>query len=258
MRLTILGGSAAGANAGQGCSGYLVETGTTHIMLDAGPGTFPELRRHTDYRSLDGIVISHVHADHTLDLVTLRYALAYNPVKPRKPVPLWMPPNGRRFLDAVATAFAGTESPESFFSDVFSVQEYDPAESLVLGDAAISFMPMVHYIPCWAVRVEGAQDGSVLAYTADTGPASDLTSLVNGASVLVADAGNPTPEREPFEQRGHATAAEMAAVAQRYDVKTFVLAHLWEEFGFGRYQADAAAVFNGRIEIARPGLRIEW
>ena len=38
MELTILGGSAAGPNPGQGCSGYLVESGTTHVVIDLGSG----------------------------------------------------------------------------------------------------------------------------------------------------------------------------------------------------------------------------
>ena len=80
MELTILGGSAAGPNPGQGCSGYLVESGTTRVVVDLGPGTFPELRRHVDYRLLDGVVLSHGHLDHFLDILTVRYALAYNPV----------------------------------------------------------------------------------------------------------------------------------------------------------------------------------
>lgn len=258
MRLTILGGSAAGANVGQGCSGYLVRTGSTQLMLDIGPGTFPELRRHTDYRSLDGVVISHVHADHVLDLVALRYALAYNPVRAPRPLPLWMPPDGRRFLDGVAGAFSGTEPPESFFSGVFAIEEYTPGEPLSIGDAALTFAPTVHYIPCWAMRVEHVQGRSALAYTADTGPAANLDGIVKGASVLVADAGNPPPEAEPFDQRGHATASEMAALAQKHLVDTLVLTHLWEEIGFSRYAAQAMAVFNGRIEVAQPGLTIEW
>ena len=79
MRVTTLGGSAAGANTGMACSGLLVRTATTTALVDLGPGTFPELRRHVDFRALDGIVISHLHLDHTLDLGTMRYALAYNP-----------------------------------------------------------------------------------------------------------------------------------------------------------------------------------
>ncbi|HEV2106933.1 MAG TPA: MBL fold metallo-hydrolase, partial [Thermomicrobiales bacterium] len=241
MRLTVLGGSAAGANTGQGCSGYLVQTGSTRLMLDVGPGTFPELRRHADYRSLDGVVISHVHADHVLDLVALRYALAYNPVRAPRPLPLWMPPHGRRFLDGVAGAFSGTEPPESFFSGAFAIEEYTPGEPLSIGDAVLTFAPTVHYIPCWAMRVENVQGGSPLAYTADTGPAADLDSIVKGAAVLVADAGNPTPGAEPFDQRGHATASEMAALAQKHLVDTLVLAHLWEEIGFSRYATQATA-----------------
>src|SRR5215213_12027870 len=80
MELTVLGGSAAGPNPGQGCSGCLIESGATQVVVDLGPGTFTELRRHVDYRSIDGVVLSHGHLDHFLDVLTLRYALAYNPV----------------------------------------------------------------------------------------------------------------------------------------------------------------------------------
>jgi ribonuclease BN (tRNA processing enzyme) len=258
MRLTVLGGSAAGPNPGQGCSGYLVETGTTRLVLDLGPGTLPELRRHTDYRTLSGIVISHLHVDHVLDLVALRYALAYNPVSPPGAIPLWMPLEGRAFLQRVAGAFAPDEDPEAFFGSVFAIAEYEPDEELQLGDTAIGFSPTVHYIPCWAMNVRDNRSGQSLAYTADTGPAADLSTVVAGASVLVADAGNPTPEREPFEVRGHATAAEMAQVARAHEVTTLVLAHLWQEEGFARYAAAAAREFSGRIEVAQPGLTVEW
>ncbi|HEV2106697.1 MAG TPA: hypothetical protein VGR16_00380, partial [Thermomicrobiales bacterium] len=63
---------------------------------------------------------------------------------------------------------------------------------------------------------------------------------------------------EPFDQRGHATASEMAALAQKHLVDTLVLAHLWEEIGFSRYATQATAAFNGRVEVAQPGLTIEW
>ena len=258
MRLTVLGGSAAGPNAGQGCSGYLVETDTTRVVLDLGPGTLPELRRHADYRSLKGVVVSHLHADHVLDLIALRYALAYNPVPPPGLIPLWMPPGGLEFLAGVARAFAPREEASSFFTDVFSITEYQPQEALQLGDLELTFAPTIHYIPCWAMNVRDMRHGQSLAYTADTGPAANLSHVITGASVLVADAGNPSPEREPFAERGHATAAEMAKLAKQYEVSTLVLAHLWQEIGFARYAADAATEFAGRIEIAQPGLSIEW
>src|SRR5688572_27843045 len=119
MRLTILGGSAAGPNTGQGCSGLLVETATSRLVIDLGPGTLPELRRHADFRTLTGIVVSHLHLDHVLDLLALRFALAYNPVPPPGPIPLWLPPGGRDFFRRVAEAFADSDAAPAFFSDVF-------------------------------------------------------------------------------------------------------------------------------------------
>ncbi len=75
-----------------------------------GSGTFPELRRHADYRLLDGVVLSHGHLDHLLDILTLRYALAYNPIEADRQLPLWLPPGGLGLLDRLAQAI--TDDPD--------------------------------------------------------------------------------------------------------------------------------------------------
>ncbi len=256
MRLTVLGGSAAGPNTGQGCSGYLVDTGRAKIVLDLGPGTLPELRRHIDFRAIDAIVISHLHVDHVLDLVALRFALAYNPVRPVSPVLLWMPPGGLAFLSAVGTAFDGKEDGETFFSEHYSIAEYDPGSSLTIGNAQVTFTPTVHYVPCWAIRLSVEGTGALL-YTADTGPDTDFSSLGDGVDVLVGDSGQPEPVVEE-SNRGHSTAAEMGYLGSKLGVKALVLAHLWEEVGRDTYLARAASTFGGRIVVAMPGTTVEW
>lgn len=257
MRVTVLGGSAAGANTGQGCSGYLVSTEATTLVLDLGPGTLIELRRHTDFRRLTGIVISHLHADHALDLVALRFALAYNPTAPPGRVPLWMPPGGLRFLERVARAFAEDGADRTFFSSVFDIAEYDPSRDLTIGDATLLFTPTVHYVDCWAMRLSSA-GGGVLAYTGDTGPAADLNEFLKGARVLIAEGTLLESTDEPFDQRGHLTAAEAAELAARAGVETLVLTHLWEENDIDRYQALAASRFSRTIVVAKPGVTVEW
>jgi ribonuclease BN (tRNA processing enzyme) len=259
MSITILGGSAAGGNSGAGCAGYVVKSNQTTIVLDFGPGTLLELRRHADFRGLAGIVVSHLHADHVLDLVALRYALAYNPIAPKGLIPLWMPPGGISFLESVADAFADAGEERAFFPSTFNVAEYDPGSTLTIGDITIRFARTVHYRPCWAMRLS-RQDapGSDLLYTADTGPAANLEGFGGGCRIVLSEATLVKDSGELLETRGHLTATEAGTLAACVGAETLILTHLWEENGFDGQRERASLTFAGNIEIARPGLAIDW
>ena len=75
MRVTVLGKSPSWQDAGGACSGYLIEEGDTAVLMDCGNGVFSKLRRYRDYVAVDAVVLSHLHADHFLDLVPFIYAL---------------------------------------------------------------------------------------------------------------------------------------------------------------------------------------
>ena len=79
MQITILGKSPSWPDAGGACSGYLVETAGTKLLVDCGSGIFGKLRERIDYAEIDAIVISHFHGDHCLDLMPYAYALTYSP-----------------------------------------------------------------------------------------------------------------------------------------------------------------------------------
>ena len=256
MRLTTLGGSAAGPNPGQGCSGYLVESGGTRLVLDLGPGTLPVLRLHADFRRLDGVILSHLHVDHMLDVIALRYALAYNPVRPEGPIPLWLPPGGFTFLDAIARAFMPAGDRDAFFS-VFALAEYDPDAALTAGDIQVRFHPTVHYIPCWAMRVSNGIDGD-LFYTADTGPAATLVPFARGSRIIIAEGTKQPGDREPFATRGHLTPEEAGRLASEVQAEVLVLTHLWAENDPFRAVAQAGAAFRGQVVLATPGRQVTW
>src|ERR671919_273244 len=89
MRITVLGKSPAWQDAGGACSGYLVEDAGTTLLLDCGNGVFGKLRARVDYTEIDAVLISHLHADHFLDLVPYSYALVYAPKQQPVPVHTW-------------------------------------------------------------------------------------------------------------------------------------------------------------------------
>lgn len=257
-QLTVLGGSAAGVGTGTGCSAYLVTVNDTNVVLDLGPNTIQQLRKHIDYRTLDAIVISHLHLDHILDLFALRFVLSYNPVKADRKIPLYLPPNGLAFFSRAADLFA-TDSDDvgEYFSAVFDMQEYDPAQSITVGDITISFAPTVHIIPCWAMRVHPSE-GDDLIYTADTGTDANLDSFIAGAAVVVADSA-AAPDAPEFVKQGiHYDAAAAATLARDAGANHLVLTHQWEEADPMNNAAIAREIFLGRISIASPGLTVTW
>ena len=191
LTLTCLGGAAAWPNPGQGCSAFLLGDGLTSLLLDAGPNTLLELRKHIRYSTIDAVIISHCHSDHILDLVPYRYGLVYGPEKPEHPIPLWLPPGGQATLDALAAAIGGKGEPtERFWETAFNVQEYDPASSLEVGNLVITFARTEHAAECYAMRVSEA-DGSTCSYSADTGSIEPLVNFAHGSDVLVAEATLP-------------------------------------------------------------------
>ena len=89
MRLTVLGKSPSWQDAGGACSGYLIQEGDTAVLVDCGNGVFAKLRQRIDYVDVDAVVLSHLHADHFLDLVPYAYALTYAPRQQPVPVDRW-------------------------------------------------------------------------------------------------------------------------------------------------------------------------
>jgi ribonuclease BN (tRNA processing enzyme) len=225
-------------------------------VVDLGPGTFPELRRHVDYRSIDGVVVSHGHLDHILDLLTLRYALAYNPVPATRRLPLWLPPGGVALLDRLAAAITDDRESREFLS-VFEVHQYEPDALLTIGELEFRFHPTVHYVPCWAARISNGTDGD-LFYTADTGPAANLASAAAGSHVIVAEGTDADGSQEAFASRGHMTPAEAGALAREAGSNVLVLSHLWAEDDPFRALREASKNFGGEIELATPGLCVSW
>jgi ribonuclease BN (tRNA processing enzyme) len=258
MELTVLGGSAATPNPNDASAGYLIQSGDTAILVDCGSGVVSKLRAHLDPRALSAVIISHLHSDHVLDLVALRYGLQYAPPGPGAPIPLYLPPGGIAFLARLGEVFAvGNETTTDFWSGVFAPIEYsaylEGAARLEIGALQITFKPMVHYIPVWAVRVEERSSGRVLTYSADTGPTAPLATFAAGSDLLLCEAtlleqvgGEPT-------SWGHLTAKEAGAIAQEARVPRLVLTHLWTELGFDNYRSDAQASFAGQLDIAVSG-----
>jgi ribonuclease BN (tRNA processing enzyme) len=219
LRLTVLGNSTAVPHPESAAAGYLVEWGDTAILLDAGQGVIRSLQDRLDPHRLSAVVIGHMHADHSLDLVGLRYLYPWGE-RAADPLPVHLPPGGRMRLDALAT---GISERVGFFDDSYTVDEYDPAVPLVIGPLTIRFNKGRHYVPAWGLTVE-APDGARLAYTGDTGPSDSVVEFSTGADLLLIEAALRLPAHDDLE-RGHLTAEEAIDMATRARARSALLVH---------------------------------
>ena len=219
LRLTVLGCSTAVPHESTPTAGYLVQWGDTSVLLDVGQGVVRNLQRVMDPRRLTAVVIGHMHADHYLDLVGLRYLYPWGEPA-AQPLPVHLPPGGRSRVDALAIAIS---ERTGFFDASFQAVEYDPAAPLTIGDLRLSFFPGRHYVPAWGVVIE-APDGARLAYTGDTGPSATVEDAVRGADLLLVESAIASAHDDDHE-RGHLTAHEAVALADAAEARATLLVH---------------------------------
>lgn len=255
MNLTILGSAAAGANPGSGCTSFLVRAEETNVLFDCGSGAVGQLKRWIDVRSLDAIIVSHMHLDHILDLVTLRAAFRYAPEPFEERVPLWLPPGGREILDRLAGPLDLDHHSPLYFDQVYQVAEYNPIDSLQIGGVAVDFARTQHPMPAWAMRIARAGSDRAIGYTSDTGPITNLATFFRGVDTLICEATLLESGANPVD-RGHMTAAEAGRLATTCEAGRLLLTHFWEELGIEKLLAAASMTFDGPIELAWPGVEI--
>ena len=259
MRLTVLGKSPSWQDAGGACSGYLVEEDGTSVVVDCGNGVFSKLRRFRDYTRVDAIVISHLHADHFLDLVPFAYALTYAPRQQPVPVDRWpgtdAPARPRLIAPhgAVETfrRVVGAWGNEDLIENAFRIEEYGADATPSVGSLAFSFKSVPHFLETFAISISSTNGGGTLAYGADSSPSKDLCRFVRGADLLVIEATLPRPERTGV--RGHLTPREAGEHGKAAAAGRLVLTHISDELDalWARHEAEDA--FGGPVEIAREG-----
>ena len=219
LRLTVLGCSTAAPHPATPAAGYLVEWGTTAILLDVGQGVIRQLQRVLDPHALAAVIVGHMHADHYLDLVGLRYLYPWGERAP-DPLALHLPPGGRARLDALATAVS--ERP-GFFDAGFDAVEYDPERPLEIGPLRVRFVRGRHYVPAWGVVIE-APDGARLGYTGDTGPSDTVVAAMRDVDLLLIEAALQTSVFDDAA-RGHLTADEALDMARAAGARSTMLVH---------------------------------
>src|SRR6202012_3709001 len=123
MRLTIIGCSGSFPGPESPASSYLLEAEGFRLVLDLGNGALGVVERHASPSDIDAVALSHLHADHCLDMCGYWVARRYAPGGPQPPIPCYAPD---RAAERLTLANGLEPDPGPGMADAFTFRTLTP------------------------------------------------------------------------------------------------------------------------------------
>lgn len=207
MKLSVIGNYGPYGKAGDGCaSGYLVENNGDFIVLDMGSGTLSRLCEFIDIKRLKHIFISHLHYDHTGDLLIFRYLLEE--------------------LSHTVNIYTHREESEWYKILVthpnFNVIDIDENTKIKADSMELSFVPMKHTVTDYAIIIKGDK---TLCYTGDTVFNDNVPKCFEISDCVLADCSKPKGFKGP-----HMTVEEALSLSKKYPWVKLIATHMSADY----------------------------
>ncbi len=247
MEVIVLGAGTAVPSPSRSPAGVLVRLGTVPLLFDLGPGTLERMAEAgTSYRELEDVFLTHLHSDHTLDLVTFLQANKATPGWTRtRPLRLMGCRGTRRLYDALLAAYPDV-APQSYQLEIRECE----AERIEADGWVIETAFTGHTGASLAFRLETG--GGVVVYSGDCVESDELKNLARRASVFICECAFP----RGWKTADHMTADAVGRVAQSAQVELVILTHLYPPAQAADLAAEVQENYKGRVIVAVDGTRV--
>jgi ribonuclease BN (tRNA processing enzyme) len=253
MKLTILGCNTYEAVADNSCSGYLIEADNKNIIFDFGRGSFNNLlKTNVDYRDIDAIFISHLHADHYADLVLLLHVCIYEPkgMSRYKELNIYIPKGTKKNFDFIIKGF---NYDLDFTKTKINFIEYEEKKEIIIGNLIVKAYLVNHSdkIDCYGFRLEFGN--KIFSYTGDCSFNESLINITNNADLLLID----SSDSDEKNKGTHLSGRTAAIVGKKSNTKHLVLTHV-RNYYKNNVLEDAKKEFSGKISVAKDLMEIDF
>ncbi len=257
MKLTIVGCSGSLSGPNSAASSYLLQAPYQDrifsLLLDCGPGAMGALYRYIDPREVDAIALSHLHADHCLDLCGYFVAARYSPNAPWPRRPVYAPANAASRITRayeVPSGETGISEGGPSIAEHFDWHIWQPSQRM--GPFTVRTIPVEHPVEAYAIRVqEDVAGGGAMVYSGDTGPSEALVRLATGVDLLLVESAFLDDPDNPDGM--HLSGRQAAAIGQAAGVAAIVITHIPPWYDPDRVLAEATPHFDGPVSLAKPG-----
>lgn len=239
MKLDILASAGSYPGPDRACSGYLLSSLETQILLDLGNGALSNLFKVVEPKMLSGVIISHAHLDHYADMIGLYHYFRFART-PQHPVPLY---GSKEFFEK----FHYLIGKDDEIGSIFSEKVITGLEPISIGDLSITFSKANHPPETYISRVTDGK--STFCYSADGDESGNLILASSEADLFLCE--STWSKRSSYHPSGlHLDAQAVGEIAQKSRVKELVITHIAYPQDRNQVRDIASRFFNGKINLA--------
>ncbi len=249
MELIVTGSGTAALQSDRGPSGYVLRVAGETCLLDGGTGTLLKcLQAGVSYRDFDRLFYTHLHPDHTIDLVPFLFATRNTPGFTRtKPLRIHGPRGFASFYDRLLDLFGRSMVDADYEIEIVELDETE----IDAGAFKLQSRLMAHADNAIGYRFEAEE--RVFAYSGDTDYCQGIIELARGADLLLLECSFS----DAHKVSNHLSPTQAGEIARQAGVRKLLLTHIYPPFDEHEILDCAARRFDGPIEIARDLMRIE-
>jgi ribonuclease BN (tRNA processing enzyme) len=242
VRIILLGTGTTLPQENRNASGLLVQINGEFLLFDIGNGILRQLARAiVDFKQVNNIFISHLHADHINDLPLLLKANLM--VKKKEKVTIFGPSTIRKVIGAW---FFEVYPYLQRVLDQIEIREIK-AGCIEASGWKLEVFPVQHGIEAYGFKL--LANGKTMVYSGDTGFSEELIHASKNADILIHECSYPSE----IEVKGHTSPLEVGRIAQQANVKQLVLTHFYPPCS-GREEemlVDVKKSYSGKLLIGQ-------
>ena len=217
--LIVIGSGTGIPSLKRASPGFIINSDTTQILIDSGPGTLRKMfELGITYQDPDLILYTHLHPDHTADLVPTLFACKYGDLPREKNLLCMGGPGFKFFFKKLKELYGPWVAAQSYHLTIKEISK----ETIRYRDLEIFSKPMAHISGSVGYRIE-FKDGKSVAISGDTDYCQNLIDLAFKVDLLVTECSFPDEKKV----EGHLTPSLAGRIALESQCQKLLLTHLY-------------------------------
>lgn len=249
MEITVLGSGTAVPDRERGSPGIAVHVEGLWLFLDLGSGSlYRAVRYGVPVEQVDSVLLTHLHPDHTGDLVPLLFAFRNPEVLREKDLFILGPEGVQRFFKKLQDVYGDWMDAHGYRLEVKPFGE----KTRSFGNCTMRCCPVRHGTPAIAYEIKDSK-GMRLVYSGDTGICDTLAAFAVNADLLILECSFP----DGCDRDGHLTPSQAGWIAGQAKCKKLLLTHFYPACRGEDLVTPCREFYQGPIVLAEDGLRMQ-